>query len=262
MANETAENGTVTNGTAANDDDAFLFNGTAVNVSGASGDVFFDNQDDSIANVTIIEDTQGDGPGFENVRIYENGTVINESGDVVGRVEVNDTTGTPGTEASGDFVFVANNVTSAESGAYVNVSANGTVFDEDDAVVGNVSIVDDNQAGGDGFFDVNIYENGTVVDRNGSTVGEVEIGEVCPTATDDGLLFEGNYVNVSGASGDVFFDNQDDTFVDLRIVDDSQGASDDGFQNVRIYENGTVVSQNGTEVGQVEYSQSCSTAEA
>lgn len=254
-ANETTEmtdaaNETAGNATNASDADGVLFDGNYVNISGVSGDVFLDDQDDSIANVTILNDSQGEQPGFVDVRVYENGTVVDREGNVVGQVEVNEVSGTPGVEAGTDnseYLF----------GGGVNVSSNGSVYNDNDDVIGNVSIVDDNQQGGDGFFDVNVYENGTVVNEEGDVVGEVEINEVCPTANEDGYFFDGNYVNVSGANGDVFFDNQDDSFVDLRIVDDSQGASDDGFQNVRVAANGTVVNQQGETVGQVEVSQNC-----
>ena len=142
----------------------------------------------------------------------------------------------------------------------VNVSTNGSVYGPDDEFLGNVSIVDDNQQGGDGFFDVNIYENGTVVDQQGEVVGQVEVNEVCPTPSQNGeFYFNGDSVDVSGAQGDVFFDNQDDTFVDLNIIEDNQGQQN-GFENVRIATNGSVINEQGDVVGQVEVNQNCPAA--
>lgn len=141
-------------------------------------------------------------------------------------------------------------------GQYVTVLGNGTVVDRNGVIVGNVSVAKGAQQNG-GFDNVTIARNGTVFGQDGEVVGQVEVDEVCPTADENGYFFDGDFVDVSGASGDVFFDDQNDTFVDLNVLEDDQGAGDDGFQDVRIAQNGTVVNQQGEVVGRVDLSETC-----
>ena len=65
----------------------YLWGGDSVNVD-AEGQVTNASTDEELGNVTIVNDTQGENPGFENVRIRKNGRVIDMQGVAVGRVQV------------------------------------------------------------------------------------------------------------------------------------------------------------------------------
>ena len=73
----------------ASQDSEFFLNGDSVDISGAEGDLIFDNGSDSLIDFNIIEDNQGDQPGFENVTVATNGSVINQQGEVVGQIQTN-----------------------------------------------------------------------------------------------------------------------------------------------------------------------------
>lgn len=198
----------------------------------------------------------GDGETTDTATTEEmTKTAENESGAGENDTMGNETMTMNGTNVSAESNFLFNS-------QLVNVSANGTVTGENETFLGNVTIVDDNQQGGDGFFDVQIYQNGTVVNDQGEVVGEVEIEEVCPTPSQNSEFFlNGDTVDVSGANGDVLFDNGDDTFIDVTILEDNQGQ-EEGFQNVQIATNGSVVNQEGEVVGQVQMNQNCAAANA
>ena len=234
---------------------------TAANDTGATNDTTNDtNITTNDTNVTTNDTnvtTNDTNITTNDTNVTTNDTNVTTNDTNVTTNDTNVTTNATNDTGTNDSEFLFTGTGDDE----LNVSANGTVYNDNGEVLGNVSIVDDNQQGGDGFFDVNIYDNGTVVNQQGEVVGQVEINEVCPRAVetnDDGFLFDGSVVNVSGANGDVFLDNQDDTFVDLQIIDDSQSPSDNGFENVRISRNGSVYAENGTQVGQVEPTEQCS----
>lgn len=257
---ETTTTGTETD---AGDQGDFLFDGDLVNVS-ANGTVTGPDGE-LLGNVSIVDDNQQGGDGLFDVNIYSNGTVVNEGGDVVGQVEVNETaTGATNQTTTAAGTGNATNASALFGGEPVNVGANGTVTDASDEIVANVSILHDNQQGGDGFTDVTVYRNGTVVNETGDVVGDVEVNSVCPSVSEDGsgeFYFDGDLVDISGATGDVFFDNQDDTFVDVNILENQQNESGD-FQDVRVATNGSVVNESGDVVGQVEFDQRCPSATA
>ena len=196
------------------------------------------------------------GAGGQETTAMEGTTAMEEETDMAETTVGNDTGAAVNepTEQGGDesaLLF---------GGQPVNVSVNGTVFNDDGELVGNVSIVDDNQQGGDGFTDVNIFENGTVVNESGAIVGQVEVAETNQTTTQGGnesaLLFGGQPVNVS-VNGTV--SNAEGGFLgNVSIVDDNQQGGD-GFTDVNIFENGTVVNESGATVGQVEVNEVCPT---
>jgi hypothetical protein len=80
---------------------SFLFDGNPVTIN-SDGQVT--GQDGQVlGNVSILQNNQSQGQGFQNVRIRPNGQVVNQQGQVVGRVQVDQMggTNTTGNNSSG-----------------------------------------------------------------------------------------------------------------------------------------------------------------
>lgn len=72
-------------------DGEFYFGGDAVNVSaGAVGNVYQEGQQDTYVDLNVTANNEtGLEPGLTNVRLATNGSIINETGAVVGQFEIN-----------------------------------------------------------------------------------------------------------------------------------------------------------------------------
>lgn len=63
----------------------YLFDGNAVDI-GPNGQVTTQNGQ-TVGEVTVLQDNQAGGQGFENVRVLPNGQVVNQQGVIVGAIE-------------------------------------------------------------------------------------------------------------------------------------------------------------------------------
>lgn len=95
----------------------FLFNGNLVNI-GSNGEITNQNGQ-VVGNVTILQNNQNQGQGFQNVRVLPNGQVVDQNGTVVGRININlgDNSGTAGNSSAnatgnGSANATGNNTTS------------------------------------------------------------------------------------------------------------------------------------------------------
>jgi hypothetical protein len=82
-------NGDVANNTGGNasGEGNFLFDGNTVNIG--SGGQVTDQNGQVLGNVSIMQNDQSQGQGFQNVRISPSGRVLNQSGQVVGTIQAN-----------------------------------------------------------------------------------------------------------------------------------------------------------------------------